>query len=423
MATPNGWRLPVAAILVVLGAWPTGACANPLYRMEVTDGASHVVRSYSDISDAFGFLRRRSLNEAFRGGNPAFDADTSAIVGTVRARGILVRLEALPGSSSLTIRIPAIGLTRTFTGASRDESARAMLDWFYRDGEGELAKLSARLSPVDPLAGNPNSAQARTVSTSFDRGFSRIAALADASAGEGNASDDAAKNANTMSMGAEYRRGAGPYGRDAYTLPLGYSWRLDDDVRHAISLDLPVTYQSVQGAQLWGLGAGLGYSRPLNDYWVLTAGLDYGMAASQDLGTAGHVLTGSLTSVVTLPVAHGYLAHVGNMVGYSQTLGLRLGDFQSDPGLKNTVIRNGLMLYAATPGLWRSSGIEVFAIDTRYLGSALYDMGYTEVGVSFGRSRVTIAGGKRYESVFRLGVSRLFARGNNTLVVNTGYMF
>ncbi len=81
------------------------------------------------------------------------------------------------------------------------------------------------------------------------------------------------------------------------------------------------------------------------------------------------------------------------------------------------------MLYFSTAHLLRSSGIELFAMDTRYFGTKLYDSGYTEVGASFGFSRVSLEGGNRYDSVLRLGASGLFARGNNGITFNMGYSF
>jgi hypothetical protein len=81
------------------------------------------------------------------------------------------------------------------------------------------------------------------------------------------------------------------------------------------------------------------------------------------------------------------------------------------------------MLYFPTSRVMRSSGVELFATDTRFLGTQLYDRGFTEVGTSYGFSRVTVKGGKRYDSIFRIGVSALLARGNNDVVLNMGYYF
>jgi hypothetical protein len=156
---------------------------------------------------------------------------------------------------------------------------------------------------------------------------------------------------------------------------------------------------------------------------VLTAGVDYGLAESSDLGSNGHLLTATLTSLVTIPVTPWLLAHVGNMVGESTSLSMSSGDFASDPGIKNTVIKNGLMLYFPTAGLLQSSGVELFAADTRFFGTKLYDSGYTEVGTSFGISRVNLEGGKRYDSVLRIGATVQIARGNNAVTLNTGYYF
>lgn len=425
MTTSNRSVLLLAAVLAGLAGGPARARAAPLFAADLTDGVQTVSVSFDNVTDALDMLRRSQLNALFKPTNPGFDPELSALVGTIHARGIAVYVQAPQGSSSITVRIPAIGLTKTFTGATRDESARLMREWFRTShvAGGALARKSAELSPADPLAGNPYSAQARTVSTSFDRGFERIATMANATLGKGAKVEGTQQNGNAVFVGASYRSGGGPYRRQSYTLPIGYSWRFDDDYRHQISFDLPLTYQSVEGARLFGFGAGIGYSRPFGDYWVLTAGIDYGMAASRDLGSEGQLLTGTITSIVTLPLGHDYLLHLGNMLGYSRTVPLQLGNYDSNPEIANEVLRNGVMFYASTAGLWRSTGIELFAVDTRYFGARLFDQGYTELGVSFGKSTVTVAQGKRYDSVIRIGGSYLFARGNSGFTVNTGYLF
>ncbi len=424
---PNSRREMVFVIVaaVSLAALPGRSSAISLYAVTASDGVTTVSAGYRSVIDSLDSMSQVGLNNLFRPRNPAFDARTSPLTVNIVARGLPLNFQADPNSPSITMTIPAIHFTGKFDGPTRDDSLKAIRDWFKKNGGrllGELARKNAELSPVDPLAGNPNSAQARTVSTSFDRGFGRLASLSEASAGK-EAGQESPKNSNMVSVGARYRAGFGDYGSGSYTLPLGYSWRFDDDVRHQISFDVPFTYQSVEGGHVYSLGVGLGYSHPINDLWVLTAGVDYGLAESKDLGANGHVITGTLTSLLTVPLTRWLLVHIGNMVGQSDSLSMSSGDFASDPGIKNTVIKNGLMLYFPTAGLLRSSGVELFATDTRYFGTKLYDSGYTEIGTSFGFSRVSLEGGKRYDSMLRIGVTGLIARGNNGITLNTGYSF
>lgn len=411
-----------ALALLAVAVVPARSFASPLYVVDMTDGVTSVTTSYSAVSSSVDAMSRSRLISLFQPRNPAFNPDQSPLTVDIQARGIGIHVTADDGSPALTMTIPSLKLTQTFQGRTRDESVNAIIEWFKRSNLlSEFARLSAKLSPVDPLAGNPNSAQARTVSTAFDRGFSRLASQGDAPSGGADASP--VRNSNSVSAGVRYRMGFGQHGSGSYTLPLGYSWRFNDDARHQISFDVPLTYQSVEGGHVFALGLGSGYSHPITDHWVLTAGVDYGLAASGDLGANGHVLTGTLTSLLTLPVARGFLVHVGNMVGYSRTLPMWSRDYAVDPMIKEVILRNGVMLYFSTSRLMRSSGIELFATDTRFLGTTLYDSGFIEVGASFGISRVTLEGGKRYDNVLRIGVSGIIARGNNGLTLNTGYMF
>jgi len=206
-------------------------------------------------------------------------------------------------------------------------------------------------------------------------------------------------------------------------LPLGYTVRFNDDPRHQLAMDLPITFQSVEGGHVYGLAAGMGYSHPINDIWALTGAVDYGMSRSDDLGSNGHLITGTLTSLLALPLAEGVLLNIGNLIGHSDTLRSFGGDFACDPKIHNLIIKNGVMAYFATPRLLRSSGFEVFVSDARYFGTPLYDSGYTEIGVSFGISSVELREGVRYDTVLRGGVSGIIARGNSGVTLNMGYVF
>jgi hypothetical protein len=414
----------VAAVL--LAGLPARSSAASLYVVTTSDGVSARTAGYQSISDSFSSMSRESLVAHFQPTNPSFNPDFNPLSVHIGARGLTVNVEAATASSSLTMTIPSIGVTETFTGETRDDSLVAMGDWWRRNGGrylGLLARKNAELSPVDPLAGNPNSAQAKTVDMSFDRGFLRLASRVSASASGGDTEQSTKKNANLASVGATYRAGLGTYGSNAFTLPLGYTYEFDDDPRRQLAFDLPISYESVEGARVYGLGAGIGYSQPVNDIWVLSGGIDYAIARSGDLGTNGHVITAALASLVTLRLKEGILMHVGNMVGHTDTLPSFGGDYACNPDIHDLAIKNGLLFYFATPGLLRSSGFEMLAMDTRYFGTKLYDSGYTEIGTSFGFSRVTVESGTRYENILRVGVSGIIARGNNGITVNTGYFF
>lgn len=416
--------IPFIALAITIMASARTAEANPLFTVGATSGATTVNRSFNRISDSFDTMNRANLVTAFSGVG-GFNPDTSPLAFNFGLRGLAMSVTSPAGSNAIVMSIPAINFTTTFNGANRDASVEALKDWFKKDGGkvvDQVVRKMAEVSPVEPLAGNPNSVQASTVNTSFDRGFGRLAADSSGLLGE-KTGEKATENANMLSIGARYRMTSGDFRSQSATIPLGYTFRFDDDARHQISVDIPITYQQVETGQVYNLGFGLGYSHPINSAWVLTGGVDYGATASLDLGSGGHVITGTVTSLYTLLLSEKLLLHIGNMAGQSATLPISAGDYSSDPGIENTVIKNGIMFYTPTPNILPFSGIELFALDTRFFGSKLYNDSYTEIGTSFGFSRVSVEGAKRYDKIFRIGFSGIIARNNNGFMANMGYSF
>jgi hypothetical protein len=150
------------------------------------------------------------------------------------------------------------------------------------------------------------------------------------------------------------------------------------------------------------------------------------ITGSPDMASAGQVVSGSLTSSYSLPVGR-YQISMGNMAGYYRTLRLSIGDYSFDPKIQNYVVRNALMLYIPTGFLLKGTGLEIFGIDTRYLGDALFIDNYEEVGLSFGKTKIkrkTV--GEQIRNILvdlRVGASYIFAEGSHGFTANLGYSF
>lgn len=84
---------------------------------------------------------------------------TSALDLNINLRGINVISSFAANSTELVVSIPEAGISTSFDGGSRDQSI-ALFKQFIRDGgnkNGALLKAYAKYSPIDPIAGNPNS--------------------------------------------------------------------------------------------------------------------------------------------------------------------------------------------------------------------------------------------------------------------------
>ena len=158
----------------------------------------------------------------------------------------------------------------------------------------------------------------------------------------------------------------------------------------------------------------------VNERWSLSPAIGLGLAGSVDLGSAGGIGSASLTSAYRLPVGEFFL-NIGNMIGYYETLDIEIGDYNFDPGVSNTVLRNGLMLSVPSTIGDRNVSTEFWVIDTRFFGSDLYSEYYDEFGVSLGL--VKTKGRRSIESHLRGGVSYLTGDGVTGWRLNLGYSF
>jgi len=92
--------------------------------------------------------------------------------------GTVIEFEA--NSSELIFRIPGKDFEVRFDGGSRDESQEQFEDWLKGEFESAEApgksltrflQITVALSPVDPVAGNPNSLMTRMVIDDFNQGI------------------------------------------------------------------------------------------------------------------------------------------------------------------------------------------------------------------------------------------------------------
>lgn len=403
------------------------ANAAPIFELNITvNGNQNSARAFDNVSDMFEGLTQQQLAAAVPG-----YTGTSQLNATLNFRGIPLTVTAAANSSSMRLQIPAIGVDLVFDGGTRDASQTQLEDWFKKNGGDTVSKLMKKLAEttaIDPIAGNPNSAMALAVSGDFNRGFMTTATnlKADTQAAASGVSSVGEKNANVVSLAARFGYlSQGGVQSQSVSLPLAYTIRFQDP-QQTFSISLPITMVDVEGSKSYSAGLGLGYSHPITKRWIMTPAIGYMVTGSPDMGSAGQVVSGSLTSSYTLPIGR-YLVSMGNMAGYYRTLRLAIGGYSFDPKIQNYVFRNGLMLFVPTDGMIEHTGLELFGIDTRYTGDELFIDAYQEYGLSFGRTKVkreTV--GERIRNILtdlRVGVSYITAQGSHGFTANLGYSF
>ncbi len=306
------------------------------------------------------------------------------------------------------------------TGGSRDENVQLMMDFIKNSGlMASVAQTLAATTATDPVAGNPNSLMSTMIAADFEQAF--FSDFSHIASPEGQAAGEAGRAAMTqMGMGLEYAHmSPGGISVDSFTIPLSYTIRNDLDPRRQLLLRLPISIVDVDGAKAYHLGFGASYRYPMNASWSLVPSFNYAFTAATDLGSTAQMASVGLTSTYYWRM-DGYDVGMGNMLGYVTTMPFSYRGYDYDPGINNTVLRNGLMVSVPVTVQGRKMHFEASVVDTRFFGSDLYADNYQELRFTLGttRSAKTASTG-----LFRVGLSLLHTPRDNGYKVELGYWF
>lgn len=399
-------------VLATLVAMPVHA--GNLFSLSATVDQSTVHQSYSAIEDLFEAVDNESLLTLFDSG---VYSDVSATDVVLNIRGLPATTSYAANSNTLLFEVPVLGISETFTGQTRDESQELMEAYLKANGDGIMTKMlnyTAANTPVDPVAGNPNSLMSGMGSADFG--------LATDFGGGGQLSDmKTSSTSNSVSVGFRFGSySVDDYTQDVYTLPIRYTIRFDSDPRKQLIFDLPLLYTDTNGSDSYNASLGVGLRLPVNDDWSITPAVRGGAVGSLDMGSASILYSGSLTSNYNL-YWDDIKVIIGNMAAYYKTVALDTGDFEIDYDLTNSMIKNGIGLEGpldyimlGSPTSW-----QVDMAHTAFFGDDLYIDNYVDVSMSFG----TRATESSWDNL-RFGLT--FTVGNNDYQgyrINFGYTF
>lgn len=406
------------SIIALIGN--SGVFAESIFELEVISEEQTYSQNFSSVEDLIDGLDEYEIRRQI-----SAYTETSFASATLNFRGLPMSVTYTENSNQLTLSIPSIDLYETFTGTTRDDSVDLLKDWFEEDGGDALTDLMQELAastPNDPIAGNPKSLMSTLVSSNFDRGFtSKTSEI------QSQTTDASESNGNIAGVGFEFGfYEQGDISGQSYQVPLSYTIRSNADPRRQLTFNMPITITEIDGAQSYSMGFGTGLTWPINKQWALTPAIDYGFVGSIELGSVGQILAGSLTSAYTFDI-NKYKINIGNMLGYYKTLTFSYGDYSFDPDIKNTVLRNGVMIAIPTEKIRKNTYLELFVIDTRFFGTELYIDQYNEFGFSFGSKKVvrkTVKDKiKNYLRDLRVGATYLYASESKGFSINFGYTF
>ncbi len=385
------------AALVALGVLlPGSAGARDLFRSAISiDGGAISVLGTNKarrIPDLFSTRRLLSIDPGY--------SPTDAVLAELDVRGLRALLGFGANSTALRLLIPG-AVDVTFDGGSREASRKQLEKWLEGDFSsstapgGKLTKFLQALverSPVDPVAGNPNSLQSRMFAADWRMGTS----------GESHTWVEGwpLKTHFRADLGAGYFDADG-YDVAAIDLPLHFAL---DFQRVALLVDVPIAATSTQGA--WsGMGSGgLGVRVSPVKWWSITPAARMGAVGSVDLGGLAAMYSASLTSHVRIPVGL-FAVGIGNMAGVAQTIdSIEVGGYGLAYELTNWTMRNGGYIEGFTGIDFLGAGIgwRVYGSDVRFFGDDLYMDSYAEVGAGLGADAILMGLG--------LDISYLFGR-------------
>ena len=413
-------RRPVFALLVALLAPVSGEAAEP-FTFFVSVGAEQGSAGYSSAES----LILAAQTGAIQALVPTYTASSQAEM-VLGFRGLTINTFFPAGSQELSLSIPSLGISQLFLGATRDESASLMNDYFKSAGLLEqIASYLAANSPLDPIAGNPNSMMSSLVANDFNQTFnaefSNIADPSDVATQSGQ-SVSTAESRNYVGIGLSYTQmnmGLSDTRVRTTTVPLSYTIRNDLDPRRQLTFRLPISLTDVEGAKVYNLGLGVSYRVPMSRSWSLTPSFNYAVTGSADLGSAAQVAAAAITSTYYWR-NQGYDLGMGNMLGYMTTMPFKYRNYSYDPNISNTVLRNGVLYSRPTRMLGGKMHFEVALIDTRFFGTDLYSDNYQELKFTLGTTR---AANLAATGVFRVGASLIHAPKDRGFNLEFGYWF
>ncbi len=368
----------------------------------------------SDLENLIDTLNRDELSSSFN------YAETDQITASLDFRGLPLGLKFSENSTILELSIPSLDIRETFDGQNREASIRLLEDWF-KNNKNNVERIMhelVRVSPVDPIAGNPNSLMATNVSDDFMNGFQKVATQQ-----KGMRSKDFILIAPSFkSLDIDGKKS------DSFTLPIGYSFDMGDNPKEKLSFSMPLSYVRVEDAKSYNVGLGVAYSLPVMNSWILTPAVKYSLVGSKNLGTLAQMASGSLTSSYTFDLGERHFFSVGNMVGHYSTVKYFDAEYAFNPHIANTVFRNAIMYSIPSDKIYKDTSIDFFLIDTKYTGTELFLESYDEIGLSFGFNKDIMnltakEDNYEYEEELKLGISYLTSAKADGFEINFGYSF
>ena len=281
--------------------------------------------------------------------------------------------------TQVTIQIPGIGFSQTWTGATRSAVQGQVHDFFIKNGsqmQGSFLKYIAQNSPMAITDGNPNAITARLANSSLSQfAFTPLGDTpAASSAPSGTTGTTPAAKPNLSGLGIGLNSGhftaAGIQGQKS-EIDLPFHKSLTDRV--SLSGVVPLEYMNVQGGKAFDLGLVLGLpiwmvqrvaEQPWN--WRLTPMVGFSLGGSEDLAGGGLIWNVGLTSCEGVDLGKVTLDFVNQFSVY-QSATVRYSGYKFNPDVDQEILKNGVRLSGALAPRFR---YDIFIVETNFMRTA-----------------------------------------------------
>jgi len=307
---------------------------------------------------------------------PNYTPNTPASI-ALNLRGLEATIAFQANSTTLVFTMPQTGLTETFTGATRDQSLALFRDFISnnKDGLRRLHKAQRKFTPIDPVAGNPNSLLALMPQADYLLG--RLTPLSGCDCCWSAQPVHYLFQTGFLDTEAMCRG----FNTTNYSFPLRYSF--SPDHRWAFILDMPLNVIVDGRAFCLDTSLGLGVRMPVTPNWSLTPILRTGVNVSIDLSTGGSFISTGVTSCYDFHIRNWVLSVI-DYAGYITSLPLHAGGINFDYHLHNFVFKNGLALTSCQG--WQVCGrpvnLSLTYENSAFTGSTLFIEHFNEVGLA-----------------------------------------
>ncbi len=394
---------------------PLSSYAKQLYIAVITvDGSDTATEGTNSLISVTEFFDNTSLEDIFPDYTP-----NSSVSALVNFRGVGTVIEFEANSSELIFRIPGKDFEVRFDGETRDESQEQFEDWLKgefasaeapRKSLTRLLQITVALSPVDPVAGNPNSLMTRMVIDDFNQGITGPFI---------SSKNPLPGQKNNFSVGGEVGFfNAGPYDGETFSIPISYKWNMKRFPKLSLIVDFPVLLTRTQTAWSYMGSLGLGFQYRPTKWWSLTPMARIGGVGSFDVGALAFPLSGTMTNYFhyQLPTTHLGWASQGGAI--TTIDGIKISGWDLSYELTNYVWRNGgdVLQEMDFKIFGNQAAFKFFLNHTKFWGNELYLESFFDMGVGISSIQKI-----DYTFIEKMNLSFNFAIGVDDSYKNYGF--